>query len=102
MRFEREISGAIAIPVVLAVLWFAPAWAFGLLAAGIGLATLREFLRIAEISGIPVPKRLAMLLAAATMAAAVFPPAGLSAPWVVGLAFALSAIFAAAALAAAV
>ena len=33
MKFQREISAGIAIPLVAAVLWFAPPYVFGALAA---------------------------------------------------------------------
>jgi phosphatidate cytidylyltransferase len=102
LRFEREISGAIAIPVVLAILWFAPPWAFGLLAAAVGVATLHEFFRLAEASGIPVPKRLGLSLGAAALVFAVFPPVRVTPVAAAVAAFAVAALFATAALAAAV
>jgi phosphatidate cytidylyltransferase len=94
MRLQRELSAAVAIPAVLAVLFLAPAWAFGLLAAGVGLATVAEFSRLAEASGLPVPRRLVLVVSALALAAAVFPSASPPGLAVAGAMFAAAALFA--------
>ncbi|HET7452257.1 MAG TPA: phosphatidate cytidylyltransferase [Thermoanaerobaculia bacterium] len=94
MRFQRELSAAVAIPAVLAILWFAPPRAFGALVALVGLATLAEFYRLAEKSGIPVPKWIALAVAAAILAATVVPAPSPSGLTVAGGIFAAAAIFA--------
>jgi phosphatidate cytidylyltransferase len=53
---KRELAAAIAIPIVLAVLFLAPAFVFNLLVAVVALGALREFYRIAEKTGLPVAK----------------------------------------------
>jgi len=53
---KRELAAAIAIPIVLAVLFLAPAFVFNLLVAAVALAALWEFYRIAEKTGLPVAK----------------------------------------------
>ena len=96
MKLLRELSAAVAIPAVLAILWLAPPWGFGSLVAVLALATLFEFYRLAESSGIPVPKTIALPFAAAVLAAAVVPapsPSGLA---VAGGMFLAAALFAAA------
>jgi phosphatidate cytidylyltransferase len=95
MRFQREISAGIAIPVVAAVLWFAPPYVFGAVAALLGLATLYEFYHLAESTGLPVPKWLALLLSAAVLAAAAVPAPSPSGVVVGGSIFFLAALFAA-------
>ena len=94
MRFQRELSAAVAIPAVLAILWFAPPWGFGALVALLALATLHEFYRLAEASGIPVPKWIALAFAAAVLAAAVVPAPSPSGLTVAGGMFLAAAIFA--------
>ena len=96
MKFQREISAGIAIPIVAALLWFAPPWAFGALAGALALATLREFYRLAETAGLPVPKWLALLLAAGVLAAAAVPAASPSGVVVAGGIFLFAALLAAA------
>jgi phosphatidate cytidylyltransferase len=94
MRFQRELSAAVAIPAVLAILWFAPPRVFGALVAVLAVATLAEFYRLAERSGIPVPKWIALAVAAAILAATVFPAPSPSGLTVAGGVFAAAAIFA--------
>ena len=94
MRFQRELSAAVAIPAVLAILWFAPPRAFGALVALVGLATLAEFYRLAEKSGIPVPKWIALAVAAAVLAATVLPAPSPSGLTVAGGIFVSAAVFA--------
>ena len=94
MRFQREVSAAIAIPLVAAVLWLAPPYVFGAVAALLGLATLHEFYHLAESTGLPVPKWLALLLSAAVLAAAAVPAPSPSGVVVGGSIFFLAALFA--------
>jgi len=94
MRFQRELSAAVAIPAVLAILFFAPPWGFGTLVAILALATLREFYVLAEAQGVPVPKWLALAFAAAVLAAAVWPAPSPSGITVAGGLFLAAALFA--------
>jgi len=59
---KRELAAAIAIPVVLAILFFAPPILFNLLVAMVALGALWEFYRLAEKTGHPVAKSLGILL----------------------------------------
>ncbi len=78
----RELAAAIAIPIVMAVLFLLPPLAFNLLVAAVGLAALWEFYRLAEKTGMPVAKTIGMAFAAAVLVwrgafcggDAVFPP----------------------------
>lgn len=78
----RELAAAIAIPIVLAVLFFLPPLAFNLLVAAVALAALWEFYRLAEKTGMPVAKTVGMVFGAAVLLGwgafwggdAVFPP----------------------------
>jgi phosphatidate cytidylyltransferase len=65
---RRELAAAIAIPVVLAVLFLAPPIAFNVLVAAIALAALWEFYRLAEKTGLPVAKTVGILGGAALLA----------------------------------
>lgn len=56
MALKRELAAAVAIPVVLAILFFTPPIAFNLLVAAVALAALFEFFRLAEKTGHPVSK----------------------------------------------
>ena len=94
MKFQREISAGIAIPLVAAVLWFAPSYVFGAVAALLGLATLHEFYRLAEMTGVPVPKWLALVLSAAILAASAAPATSPSGVVVGGSVFFVAALFA--------
>jgi phosphatidate cytidylyltransferase len=98
MKLQREISAGIAIPLVLGVLWFAPSWAFGFVAAALGLATLREFYRLAEGCGAPVPRWLALFLAAGVLIACAIPATSPSGLVVAGAISLLAALFALAAM----
>jgi len=100
VKRQRELSALVAIPAVLGILWFAPPWAFGSLVAFLALATLSEFYRLAERSGIPVPKSLALLIAGAILAAAVVPAPSPSGLTVAGGLSAAAALFAVALMAA--
>ena len=94
MRVQREIAAGVAIPLVAAVLWFAPPYVFGAVAALLALATLHEFYRLAEATGLPVPKWLALVLSAAVLAAAAAPAPSPSGVLVAGAVFFLAALFA--------
>jgi len=56
VALKRELAAAVAIPIVLAVLFFAPPLAFDLLVALVALAALWEFYRLAEKTGSPPAK----------------------------------------------
>jgi phosphatidate cytidylyltransferase len=60
LALKREAAAAVAIPAVLAVLFFTPPVFFYLLIAVITLAALWEFYRIAEKTGHPVAKTVGM------------------------------------------
>jgi phosphatidate cytidylyltransferase len=60
VALKREIAAAIAIPLVLAVLFFAPPVVFDGLVGAIALAALWEFYRLAEKTGHPVAKTIGM------------------------------------------
>jgi phosphatidate cytidylyltransferase len=67
---KRELAAGIAIPIVLAVLFFFPPIAFNLLVAAVALAALWEFYRMAEETGHPVTKTVGMIAAVVTLGAA--------------------------------
>jgi phosphatidate cytidylyltransferase len=56
LALKREAAAAVAIPIVLAILFFTPPVVFDLLVALVSLAALWEFYRIAEKTGHPVAK----------------------------------------------
>ena len=58
---KREAAAAIAIPSVLAILFLTPPVVFDLVVAGVALAALWEFYRLAEKMGHPVAKTVGML-----------------------------------------
>ncbi|MGH9315641.1 MAG: phosphatidate cytidylyltransferase [Thermoanaerobaculia bacterium] len=60
MALKREIAAAVAIPVVLGILFFCAPIVFNLLVAVIALAAVWEFCRLAERTGHPVSKTVAM------------------------------------------
>lgn len=60
MALKRELAAAVAIPVVLAILFFAPPVVFDALVGAIALAALWEFYRLAESTGHPVAKTVGM------------------------------------------
>jgi phosphatidate cytidylyltransferase len=61
LALKRELAAAVAIPIVLGVLFFLPPIWFDILVAAIALAALWEFCRIAEKTGLPVAKGVAVL-----------------------------------------
>ncbi|HEX2757082.1 MAG TPA: phosphatidate cytidylyltransferase [Thermoanaerobaculia bacterium] len=70
MRFQREITAAVLIPAVLAVLVAAPPWAWALLVAAAATLALLEFYRLIEAAGWIVPKSAGVGLFLALVAAA--------------------------------
>lgn len=56
MKFQRELTAAVLIPAVLAVLVLAPTWAWALLVAVAAAVALLEFYRLIEAAGWIVPK----------------------------------------------
>ena len=56
MAFKREAAAAVAIPIVLAILFLTPPFVFDLLVVAVSLAALWEFYRLAEKMGHPVAK----------------------------------------------
>jgi phosphatidate cytidylyltransferase len=71
VALKRELAAAVAIPIVLAVVFFLPPLAFHLLVATVTLGALWEFYRLAERTGHPVAKTVGMLAGALVFAAAV-------------------------------
>jgi phosphatidate cytidylyltransferase len=69
LALKRELAAAIAIPIVLAVLFWGPPIGFNLLVAAIALAALWEFYRLAEKTGHPVSKTIGMAAGAAVLLA---------------------------------
>src|SRR5262249_31734973 len=69
LRRQRELAAAIAIPIVFAILFFAPPLAFDALVVVVALAALWEFYRLAEKTGHPVAKTVGMLGAVFTFTA---------------------------------
>lgn len=70
MRFQREITAAVLIPAVLAVLVAAPLWAWALLVAAAATVALLEFYRLIQAAGwiVPKPAGVSLLLALVTAA----------------------------------
>ncbi|MGH9399269.1 MAG: phosphatidate cytidylyltransferase [Thermoanaerobaculia bacterium] len=67
MALKRELAAAVAIPIVLAILFTTPPVVFDVLVAGIALCALWEFYRLAEKTGHPVSKTVGMLGGLVTM-----------------------------------
>lgn len=72
---KRELAAAVAIPVVLAVLFFAPPIVFNVLVAVVALAALWEFYRIAEKTGLPVAKTVGVAGGVAALSIPMLPDA---------------------------
>jgi phosphatidate cytidylyltransferase len=70
VRFQREITAAVLIPAVLAVLVFAPTWAFTLLVAAAAVVALIEFYALLEAAGWRIPRTAGVSLFFAILAAA--------------------------------
>ena len=60
MSWKREAAAAVAIPIVLAILFLTPPIVFDLLVVVVSLAALWEFYRLAERTGHPVAKTVGM------------------------------------------
>lgn len=60
MALKREIAAAVAIPIVLSILFLDPPVVFNALVGAIALAALWEFYRLAEKTGHPVAKTVGM------------------------------------------
>jgi len=61
---KRELAAAVAIPIVLAVLFVGPAILFNALVALVSLAAVWEFYRLAEKTGHPVAKTVGLAVSA--------------------------------------
>jgi phosphatidate cytidylyltransferase len=70
VKFQREVTAAVLIPAVLAVLVFAPTWAFSVLVAAATAVALLEFYRLLEGAGWIVPRAAGLALFFALLAAA--------------------------------
>ncbi len=70
MKFQREVTAAVLIPAVLAVLVFAPAWSFTLLVAAAAAVALIEFYALLETAGWRIPRTAGLALFFALIAAA--------------------------------
>jgi phosphatidate cytidylyltransferase len=66
----RELAAAVAIPIVLAALFLAPAIVFNALVGFVALAALWEFYRMAEKAGHPVAKTLGIVYGGLVLGAA--------------------------------
>jgi phosphatidate cytidylyltransferase len=62
VRFQREVTAAVLIPAVLAVLVFAPTWAFSLLVAAAASVALLEFYALLAAAGWVVPRTAGLAL----------------------------------------
>ena len=69
MAGKRELAAAVAIPIVLAVLFLAPPIVFNILATGVALCALWEFYRLSEKTGHPAAKTVGMLAGASLLLA---------------------------------
>lgn len=90
---KRELAAAVAIPIVLAVLFLAPPIVFNVLVAGVALAALWEFYRIAEKTGLPVAKTVGIAGGLAALSLPIHPDA--PSPAATGTALLLLAVLAA-------
>ena len=80
MRFQRELFAVVAIPVVVAIIVWAPAWGLLALLATVVLIAADELLAMARASGVPCGRWLPLaLLAALFVAAWLHGPTGLAA-----------------------
>jgi phosphatidate cytidylyltransferase len=70
VKFQREVTAAVLIPAVLAVLVLAPTWAFSLLVAAATVVALLEFYKLLEAAGWIVPRAAGLILFLALLAAA--------------------------------
>jgi phosphatidate cytidylyltransferase len=70
MRLQRELFAAVAIPIVVAVILWAPAWALLVLVAGVVLVAGDELLGMARRAGLQCPRWLPLAALAGILAAA--------------------------------
>ncbi len=70
MRYTRELTAAVLIPAVLAILVFAPLWAWALLVAVAAGLALAEFYRLLRAAGWVVPEAAGFAVFAAIAASA--------------------------------
>jgi phosphatidate cytidylyltransferase len=76
VALKRELAAAVAIPIVLAILFWPAPVVFNLLVAAVALATLWEFYRLAEKTGHPVSKTIGMAAGALFLVASAAADAG--------------------------
>jgi phosphatidate cytidylyltransferase len=88
LALKRELAAAVAIPIVLAILFLLPPIAFDLLVVAIALAALWEFFRIAEKTGLPVAKTVGLASGLALLLSIGIPLAGTEWPRLDGAAWA--------------
>lgn len=81
MRFQRELTAAVLIPIVLAILIKAPTWAFAALVGAATLVAVIEFFGLIAAAGWVVPRTAALLLFGGFLVASFFA----SLPVLVGL-----------------
>lgn len=82
---KRELAAAVAIPIVLAILFLLPPIAFDLLVVAVGLAALWEFYRLAEKTGFLVAKTVGMAGGAAILLGSAAALAGGTSPQWLGV-----------------
>jgi phosphatidate cytidylyltransferase len=70
VKFQREVTAAVLIPAVLAVLVLAPPWAFSVLVAAATAVALLEFYGLLEAAGWAVPRAAGVALFLAILVAA--------------------------------
>ena len=70
MALKRELAAAVAIPIVLGVLFLGPPLLFNVLVAVVALGALWEFYRLAEKTGHPVAKTVGLASAGLMLGAA--------------------------------
>jgi phosphatidate cytidylyltransferase len=70
VALKRELAAAVAIPVVLAILFLGPPLLFNVLVAVVALGALWEFYRLAEKTGHPVAKTIGLASASLVLGAA--------------------------------
>jgi phosphatidate cytidylyltransferase len=70
LRFQRELTAAVLIPLILALVVAGPAWAFSLVAGGAGVLALLEFYAMLTGAGLVVPRWAGVALFCACLTAA--------------------------------
>ena len=66
---KRIVTGAILIPIVVALVYFGPSWLVAIVAAVVGLLAMMEFFRLTAQMGMRAFRRWTMLCAAALFCA---------------------------------